>query len=105
MSVAVLLRLGFSTAVSRVRVFPRQAAALAVAARSAPERITVPLESADRSTGVRDVHGGRRKLSAPGRRDAHWVTRTVANSVANRDSASNRRGLLNGPEQVLNARY
>jgi hypothetical protein len=45
------------------------------------------------------------KLRAPGRRDAHRVTRTVANSVASRDSATTRLGLLADPEQVLNARY
>jgi hypothetical protein len=51
------LRFGFSPAVSRVRIFSSRAAALAVAARSAPGRITMPLQSADRTTSVYGVHG------------------------------------------------
>jgi hypothetical protein len=54
---AILLRFGFSPAVSRVRIFSSRAAALAVAARSAPGRITMPLQSADRTTSVYGVHG------------------------------------------------
>jgi hypothetical protein len=37
------LRFGFSPEASRVRIFPSRAAAFAVAARSAPGRITMPL--------------------------------------------------------------
>jgi hypothetical protein len=36
------LRFGFSPAASRVRIRPWRAAALAVAGRSAPGRITIP---------------------------------------------------------------
>jgi hypothetical protein len=54
---AILLRFGFSPDTSRVRILPRRAAAFAVAARSAPGRITMPLQSADMISSVRDVHG------------------------------------------------
>jgi hypothetical protein len=51
------LRFGFSPADSLVRIFPSFAAALAVAARSAPGRITMPLQSAERTTRADAVHG------------------------------------------------
>jgi hypothetical protein len=55
--VAILLRFGFSPDASRVRIFPSFAAAFAVAARSAPGRITTPLPSDDRTTSTDGVHG------------------------------------------------
>jgi hypothetical protein len=55
--VAIRLRLGFSPAVSRVRIRPCRAAALAVAGRSAPGRITIPLASAEITSSVEAVHG------------------------------------------------
>jgi hypothetical protein len=54
---AIRLRFGFSPAVSRVRIFPGFAAAFAVAARSAPGRITMPLQSADSTTSMPGGHG------------------------------------------------
>ena len=55
--VAIRLRFGFSPAASRVRIFPAFAAALAVAARSAAGRITMPLQPADMTSSVAGVHG------------------------------------------------
>ena len=54
---AIRLRFGFSPADSRVRSFPSFAPAFAVAALSAPGRITTPLQSADRTTSADGVHG------------------------------------------------
>ena len=51
--VAICLRFGFSLAASRVRISPWRAAGLAVAARSAPGWITIPLASASTPTGSR----------------------------------------------------
>jgi hypothetical protein len=50
------LVVGFSPAVSRVRIFPSRAAAFAVPARSAPGRTTIPLQSADRTSSVIRQH-------------------------------------------------
>jgi hypothetical protein len=55
--VAIRLRFGFSPAASRVRIRPWRAAALAVAGRSAPGRITIPLASAEITSSVEAVHG------------------------------------------------
>jgi len=55
--VAIRLRFGFSPAVSRVRIRPWRAAALAVAGRSASGRITIPLPSAEMTSNVEAVHG------------------------------------------------
>ena len=51
------MRFGFSPATSRVRILPWRAAALAVAGRSAPGRITTPLLSAEITSSVLAVHG------------------------------------------------
>ena len=51
------MRFGFSPATSRVRILPWRAAALAVAGRSAPGRITTPLLSAEITSSVSAVHG------------------------------------------------
>jgi hypothetical protein len=47
----------FLPADSRVRILPSFAAAFAAAARSAPGRITMPLQSADMTSSVPGVHG------------------------------------------------
>ena len=54
---AIRLRFGFSPADRRVRIFPSFAAAFAVAARSASALITMPLQSADRTSSDCGVHG------------------------------------------------
>ena len=50
-------KFGQPVALKRVRIFPSFAAAFAVAARSASALITMPLQSADRTSSDCGVHG------------------------------------------------